>query len=706
MKKTLILLGLTLLGANTSGADVRGRVLDRAGIPVAGAQLVANTAVNTVTTTSDADGSFLLRGVDGPVVVEVHHPASEPLATTIHDGATVVLSARAVAAELDVAAEVHRVDSFAPVGFAASALDPRAGGAPRALADVLVAAPGVAENGQGGLFQVISIRGVSRQRVLTRLGGVPIVAERRAGVSTSFVDPELLGEVTVVRGPAGVIYGTGALGGLVDVRPRVAGSVAEASLGWSSAGDELSMAAGGAQAGTTWGVAVRSAGDDEDANGGVLPSHFDQYSGFVELPLGGAGELLVLGSLSEDIGKPNTRYPGERTLYPRERHVLVRADTSLGAWTAAAYLHPNDLETITTTTTSRERVENQALDLGVRTERSITLNSETELVVLGEWFGRRGVRAFEQLERCEGTLDERGRPIVAQCTTTGEAATLNRGELDEFAVASTLARSFGPIATQVGLRGAWERQDDRGRAQTDNSVAVGFLGATATLGRGFEASAHVGTGTRLPGLAERLYSGVTGAGRIVGNPNLQPERSRNYELGLRHLGRRGVVALHTFHTDVRDFIERIEIDDDLFTYRNLVEGTIEGGELEASYRFTGGWRVDASAQFLRGEDQDGNTLPDIPADRTRVAAGRNAGRLDWHVEWVHRLEKDRFGSGEAAVDGADLIAAAMTIDLRPGLALTASGRNLLDELWTPSADRRAAAGSGRSFALQVRWSAR
>jgi outer membrane receptor protein involved in Fe transport len=328
------------------------------------------------------------------------------------------------------------------------------------------------------------------------------------------------------------------------------------------------------------------------------------------------------------------------------------------------------------------------------------------LVVLGEWFARRGVRAFEQLESCEALVDNNGLPAPTACTTTGEAATLNRGELDELAAAGTLARQFGAVAAQVGLRGAWERQDDRGREQTSNSAVVGFLGATASLGRGFEVSAHVGSGTRLPGLSERLYSGVTGAGRIVGNPDLKPERSRNYELGVRHLGQRGLLALHLFRTDVQDFIERVEVEDDLFTYRNLIEGTIEGGEVEANFRFAGGWRLDASGQYLRGTDQDRETLADIPADRTRLTFGRTSGRWDWQAEWVHRFAKDHFGSGEAAVDAANLVAGAVTIELRPGLGLTASGRNLLDELWTPSADRRAAPGPGRSFALQVRWTAR
>jgi iron complex outermembrane receptor protein len=47
---------------------------------------------------------------------------------------------------------------------------------------------GVSENSQPGLFQVISIRGTSRQRILTLLNGIRLSSERRAGVTASFVD--------------------------------------------------------------------------------------------------------------------------------------------------------------------------------------------------------------------------------------------------------------------------------------------------------------------------------------------------------------------------------------------------------------------------------------------------------------------------------------------------------------------------------------
>ncbi|MCS6892410.1 MAG: TonB-dependent receptor plug domain-containing protein, partial [Rhodovarius sp.] len=61
------------------------------------------------------------------------------------------------------------------------------------------------------------IRGLGDERVIVRLDGV------RQNFNSGhrgrlFLDPELLREVTVLRGPASMLYGSGALGGVLSLR--------------------------------------------------------------------------------------------------------------------------------------------------------------------------------------------------------------------------------------------------------------------------------------------------------------------------------------------------------------------------------------------------------------------------------------------------------------------------------------------------------
>ena len=117
-------------------------------------------------------------------------------------------------------------------------LDPRSANVPVAnLADLLQNEPGLAYAGQGGLLQTVSIRGISGQRVANFYGDVPIHSERRAGTSSSFIDPLMLQSAAIIRGPASVYYGSGAVAGVLQLQPaRPAG--AEAQLQWGSEGDE------------------------------------------------------------------------------------------------------------------------------------------------------------------------------------------------------------------------------------------------------------------------------------------------------------------------------------------------------------------------------------------------------------------------------------------------------------------------------------
>ncbi|MEP2299615.1 MAG: TonB-dependent receptor plug domain-containing protein, partial [Kangiellaceae bacterium] len=102
---------------------------------------------------------------------------------------------------------------------------------PTTLTDLIEGTPGVAENSQPGLFQVVSIRGVSRQRILTLIEGVKIANDRRAGVAASFIDPLLLSNVEITRGPISSYYGSGAIGGVSNLNfTRTQGITAAAGI--------------------------------------------------------------------------------------------------------------------------------------------------------------------------------------------------------------------------------------------------------------------------------------------------------------------------------------------------------------------------------------------------------------------------------------------------------------------------------------------
>lgn len=83
-------------------------------------------------------------------------------------------------------------------------------------ADMLRRVPGVSVSGSGRVNgQDVSMRGYGRSGVLTLVDGV------RQGTDTghlnsTFIDPSLIKRIEVVRGPSALLYGSGALGGVIS----------------------------------------------------------------------------------------------------------------------------------------------------------------------------------------------------------------------------------------------------------------------------------------------------------------------------------------------------------------------------------------------------------------------------------------------------------------------------------------------------------
>ena len=118
-------------------------------------------------------------------------------------------------------------------------------------------------------------------------------------------------------------------------------------------------------------------------------------------------------------------------------------------------------------------------------------------------------------------------------------------------------------------------------------------------------ASNLGSGLRFPSLSERYFSGTTGRGEVIGNPDLDPERSLNFDVGLRWYGEKLFVSGFVSRNEISDYIERIEIEPELLTFVNLVSGTITGFEYSGFYQFDDHWTSELRWSSLRGRQRDG-----------------------------------------------------------------------------------------------------
>lgn len=148
-----------------------------------------------------------------------------------------------------------------------------------------------------------------------------------------------------------------------------------------------------------------------------------------------------------------------------------------------------------------------------------------------------------------------------------------------------------------------------------------------------------GTGYRTPELREFVedYFLTTnrGAAVIPGNPNLEPEESITYEAGIRYDGGRSRFSATVFHTDFKNKIEtrdtgqQIVIDGtnfDLFEYFNVGEARIRGLEISGGTFLTPTIEVSGSYTLTDSEQLTG-ALRGQPLART--PEHQFGVRVDW-----------------------------------------------------------------------------
>ena len=179
----------------------------------------------------------------------------------------------------------------------------------------------------------------------------------------------------------------------------------------------------------------------------------------------------------------------------------------------------------------------------------------------------------------------------------------------------------GPHRLQANVR--WDDYSDVGAATT-GLVAYGF-----DVDPRWRVSAQLATAFRAPSFNDLYYP-------FFGNPGLSPERSRSGELALRYSEDSASLRAAVFRNRTSDLIV---YDAAAQQARNVASADIDGIELIASGRLQG-WQLQADASFTRAEDSStGERLLRRAPYRIHLAAARTFGRFDGLFEVTYNAER-------------------------------------------------------------------
>jgi outer membrane receptor protein involved in Fe transport len=563
---------------------------------------------------------------------------------------------------------------------------------PPHVADAVATTAGVSIRGEGPPAVPV-IRGLAGGRTLLLVDDARIVTERRAGPSATFIDPMSLGSIEVSRGPGSVAYGSDAIGGVIHLRPRdpVPGDSDYRYDLWASFGAvealsgsiEVSTdALGGAFLVSAHG---RTSGDQTDGRGNPVPNSQFRDRGallrFVrDLPWGRLRTGL-LHSTARDVGAPSIS--DDLTWYPSETMNLLTfaADSgAVGAFSSAsirASLGTHEMET------TRQRPS------GI--ERSIVEARDASIRLSGERAGSRNL--------VTAGIDFVTRFDLHAMDSIDDAARRNIG-----AFLSAEHRPGAFVQTSVGVRADHVRSRNRGgyfgdRTSSDFAPS-GFVAATVGPFRAVTATFQAASGYREPSLSDRYFRGISGRGFVTGNPELEPERSIQWDAGFRWTGARSRAALFLYDYRIRDLVERYREGTD-FRFRNRGKATVRGIELEVSHRLAPHLELQIAASAARGEAGNGEPLDDIGTAAVHTSLRWAGPQSSAFVAVSASGRDDRPGPVEVTRPGYVNVDAGAGYRVSERFEIRVVVRNLTDAHRFGSPDEAAAFAPGRSVMVGV-----
>jgi iron complex outermembrane recepter protein len=525
--------------------------------------------------------------------------------------------------------------------------------------------PGVAERSMGPGASRPVIRGLDGDRVLILEDG-----QRVGDLSSQSSDhgvpinPASASRIEVVRGPATLLYGSNAIGGLVNVindtipTQPVNGAHGGAILNLGSAAGE---AVGGAD--VTWGnskFAVHASGSGQRTGNIETPvgeiGNSQSRSGFASIGLAWTGDRGYFGG---SFGYDNTKYgipaveEGETQLDPRRQAVAFRAgaDRLNGPFTSFRglfgyrhYRHDElDGEEVVT------QFENNTADVNFQAKH-------------------------RPIGRLTGTI---GGSFLSRAFSSTGAEALSP-PVDERATALFIYEELGwsHVTVQFGGRINWASFAPDGdlpaRDFADGSGSVGVVFRPAAANDKLSFAVSLARAARNPALEELYFFGphVGNFAFEIGNPDLDSETALGFDASVRWRHRRVSGELTYFRNSIDKYVFRNPLTDEEFAERfpdedsedlqpvefTARDSVLQGVEAHADVELGHGLVAELGFDLVRGRLKDtGDALPRIPAARFigGLRFQRNAFQAGGEI--VAAAKQDRIFGAETPTDGYALL---------------------------------------------------
>ena len=591
------------------------------------------------------------------------------------------------------------------------------------LGETLNGTPGVNSSFFGPNSSRPIIRGMDGDRLRMMQNGVGLLDASALSPDHALgVDPFIAEQIEVIRGPATVLYGAGAIGGVVNVidhripKEPINGATGRGEVRYGGADQEKG------------GVAVIDVGN------GTFAIHADAYQrktedlsipGYAVTRRGEAdgGERVRKGRLVNSGAESNGGAFGASLTFDNG-HIGFSVSTA-----ASKYGVPTGTSELTNIDmlSQRRELSSEVRELGTFVERikfrmahtdyqhtefadktaeSRYLNSGVEGTLeaahqkIGDMSGVVGFQ-FENTKLKTLGFGEHGHSLLPSTQTTRKGIYL----YEELPL-DRLKLSAGGRIDKINIRSGGGGEEHNGEYHFGNPSSKHFNLANLSGGALFKLDEHWSLGSNLthteraPTANELFVNGVHHATSLyeLGNSDLKKERSNGVDAQLRWKDAKNSFNVSAYYTRFQNFINLyktgILVDEEGAAGTGGIEKqaifrgdkvTFRGMEADGRFRiYEGSGDLDLTLRgdYVRATNSDtGNPVPRISPMRLGFGFDYKFNQIGARLDVLHGFKQNRTDAEEFSTNGYTMVNAMATYRLNTayGLELFAKARNLLDQ---------------------------
>lgn len=443
---------------------------------------------------------------------------------------------------------------------------------PSSVPDILNRAPGVqvGQTGGRGSQPGLYVRGTKSAQTLVLVDGVRINGADSGSAALEMLAPEQIERIEIVRGPRSAVYGSDAIGGVIQIFTRRGeqGLQPTLHLGFGSNKTwERSAGISGGNDKTSFNLSLSS----EDTNG-IDRTTFPAAGpdGDRDAYRNNSVNLALHHSLNDrvDLGfsvldqRGETEYDmGFAGDHPYDEFQLSTASTYADFSLSSVWAMRVDLGHVESRRVNKYDDNNSEFSFNTYRDTAAVINTFSltdaqQLLVGADWYQEKlsTEQDFAETERW------------------------NRAAFVQHQFDSEM------FSTELGVR--YDKNEIFGSENSWNGAL------TVPVNDRNDLVFSYGEGFRAPSFVDLYYPGYA-------NPDLQPERSKTYELQWRSdIARNTRLQAAIYQTDIDDAI----VLDSNFIPENIGSARIEGAEVSLSHRWHD-WRAELAADIINPVDR-------------------------------------------------------------------------------------------------------